>query len=99
MATPPQARRNTNLDALRGIAILMVLGHHAGQAIALLNASNAYTIYWERVGWAGVDLFFVLSGFLISGLLFASYQERRRLEVSRFYIRRGLKSGRRFIRS
>jgi peptidoglycan/LPS O-acetylase OafA/YrhL len=91
MATPPQARRNTNLDALRAIAILMVLGHHAGQAIALLNASNVYTIYWNRVGWAGVDLFFVLSGFLISGLLFSSYQERGRIDLSRFYIRRGLK--------
>ena len=91
MATAPQARRNTNLDALRAIAILMVLGHHAGQAIALLHGSNGYTVYWERVGWAGVDLFFVLSGFLISGLLFSSYQERSRLDVSRFYIRRGLK--------
>jgi peptidoglycan/LPS O-acetylase OafA/YrhL len=91
MAAPPQGRRNTNLDALRAIAILMVLGHHAGQAIALLHGSNRYTIYWERVGWAGVDLFFVLSGFLISGLLFSSYQERSQLDVSRFYIRRGLK--------
>jgi len=44
-----------------------------------------------RVGWAGVDVFFVLSGFLVSGLLFAAYQQRGRIDVSRFYIRRGLK--------
>ena len=87
----PTGPRNTNLDALRAIAILMVLGCHAGMAIALLHASTFYTVYWARVGWAGVDLFFVLSGFLISGLLFKGYQERRRIDTSRFYIRRGLK--------
>jgi len=44
-----------------------------------------------RVGWAGVDLFFVLSGFLISGLLFSDYQQWGRIHLKRFYIRRGFK--------
>jgi peptidoglycan/LPS O-acetylase OafA/YrhL len=44
-----------------------------------------------QCGWAGVDLFFVLSGYLVSGLLFREYQERQRLRVGRFLIRRGLK--------
>jgi peptidoglycan/LPS O-acetylase OafA/YrhL len=87
----PTGQRNTNLDALRAIAILMVLGRHGGMAIALLHVSASYAVYWARVGWAGVDLFFVLSGFLISGLLFKGYQERRRIDISRFYIRRGFK--------
>lgn len=91
MATPQPARRNTNLDALRAIAISMVLARHAGQTIALLGPICGYTEYFTRVGWAGVDLFFVLSGFLVSGLLFSAYQERKRLDVSRFYVRRGLK--------
>ena len=83
--------RNTNLDALRGVAILMVLGCHAGMAIALLHAATVYTFYWDRIGWAGVDLFFVLSGYLISGLLFGDYQKRGQVSISRFYIRRGFK--------
>ena len=83
--------RNTNLDALRAIAILMVLGRHAGMAITILHASNPFTRYFERIGWAGVDLFFVISGYLISGLLFSDYQKQRSIGLSRFYIRRGLK--------
>src|SRR5437016_4037837 len=76
--------RNTNLDALRAIAIFMVLGRHFYDPHALF-------VYWTRVGWAGVDLFFVLSGFLIAGLLFNSYRSRGTVEISRFYIRRGFK--------
>jgi peptidoglycan/LPS O-acetylase OafA/YrhL len=86
-----QLRRNTNLDALRGIAVLMVLGRHASGGLAKAHASNLLTSFWERTGWAGVDLFFVLSGFLISGLLFSDYQQRGQIGLARFYIRRGLK--------
>src|SRR4029450_1185274 len=74
------------LDGLRGIAILMVLGHH-------------YSIVWSRTiplesgirsvlefGWCGVDLFFALSGFLITGILIdAKGQESY---FPRFYWRR-----------
>jgi peptidoglycan/LPS O-acetylase OafA/YrhL len=46
---------------------------------------------WERGGWVGVDLFFVLSGFLVSGLLFSEYKRRGQLSAGRFYTRRGWK--------
>jgi peptidoglycan/LPS O-acetylase OafA/YrhL len=46
---------------------------------------------WAKIGWMGVDLFFVLSGFLISGLLFQEYKDTGALNVKRFLIRRGLK--------
>jgi peptidoglycan/LPS O-acetylase OafA/YrhL len=43
------------------------------------------------MGWVGVALFFVLSGFLISGLLYSEYQKRGAISFQRFFIRRGLK--------
>jgi peptidoglycan/LPS O-acetylase OafA/YrhL len=61
-------RRIPELDGLRGTAILLVMvGHYFSVpgvgAVSLLNG------YWFRLGWTGVDLFFVLSGFLIGGIL------------------------------
>jgi peptidoglycan/LPS O-acetylase OafA/YrhL len=72
--------RNKRLDVLRCVAILLVIGHHA----------QIFPI-WTRTGWVGVDLFFVLSGFLISGLLYSEYKKRQNINVGRFFIRRGLK--------
>jgi peptidoglycan/LPS O-acetylase OafA/YrhL len=46
--------RIKGLDGLRGIAFLMVFFFH---------------IHWNQWGWPGVQLFFVLSGFLITGIL------------------------------
>jgi peptidoglycan/LPS O-acetylase OafA/YrhL len=68
--------RNKRLDFLRGMAIVLVLLFHS-------HLSNA--------GWVGVDLFFVLSGFLISGLLFDEYKRRGSISFKRFFIRRGFK--------
>ncbi len=72
--------RNKRLDVLRCVAILLVIGHHA----------QTFPV-WTRIGWVGVDLFFVLSGFLISGLLYSEYKKRQNISVGRFFIRRGLK--------
>src|SRR5580700_2123555 len=68
--------RNLNLDVLRGMAVLLVLGRHF-----------EYFPIWTAIGWAGVDLFFVLSGFLISGLLFKEWKQRGNLSLSTFYVR------------
>jgi peptidoglycan/LPS O-acetylase OafA/YrhL len=77
---PSLSRRNESLDVLRCIAVLLVLGHHF-----------PYYHLWSRLGWIGVDLFFVLSGFLISGLLFSEYEKTGSINFKRFLIRRGLK--------
>jgi peptidoglycan/LPS O-acetylase OafA/YrhL len=74
------SHRNESLDVLRCLAILLVLGFHL-----------PYYHVWGRLGWMGVDLFFVLSGFLISGLLFQEYRNTGSIKFKRFLIRRGLK--------
>jgi peptidoglycan/LPS O-acetylase OafA/YrhL len=72
--------RNQSLDVLRALAVLLVMGRHF-----------PYYALWGRVGWVGVDLFFVLSGFLISGLLFQEYKRTGMIDFWRFTFRRGLK--------
>jgi len=72
--------RNQKLDILRAVAVLLVLGRH-----------SEGPRFWNFVGWVGVDLFFVLSGFLISGLLFAEYKATGDIGWKRFFVRRGFK--------
>ncbi len=72
--------RLRQLDFLRGIAIILVLLRH-----------QHVTDYTSTMGWMGVDLFFVLSGFLVSGLLFTEYQKHGNLKPGLFLIRRGFK--------
>jgi peptidoglycan/LPS O-acetylase OafA/YrhL len=79
--------RDVWLDALRGSAVLLVLGRH----LEVPADANALLTIWQRGGWVGVDLFFVLSGFLISGLLFREYQRQGSLTLPRFLIRRGFR--------
>jgi peptidoglycan/LPS O-acetylase OafA/YrhL len=62
------------LDGLRGIAIALVIGFH-------------YT-GWPYGGGYGVDLFFVLSGFLITTLLLEEREQTGRIRLGRFYVRR-----------
>lgn len=81
-------KRDAGLDLLRCVAILLVIGRHVMPHTA---TENPLLNLWHHVGWLGVDLFFVLSGYLISGLIFGEYQKTGRFNVSRFLVRRGLK--------
>ena len=60
------------LDGLRGTAVLLVMIAHLSSGISQGNDWLARIFYWpQALGWSGVDLFFVLSGFLITGILTA----------------------------
>lgn len=88
--------RVQSLDILRGVAILMVIIHHAGEEMipAQPEVSGAIGFaFWslKNLGWSGVDLFFVLSGYLIGGLLFSEIERSGSLRCGRFWLRRGFK--------
>src|SRR5216683_166766 len=86
------APRLIYLDVLRATAILLVLGAHT-IAFRLPEEAFGYSFFrvWRHMGWVGVDLFFVLSGFVIGGLLFAEYRKHGGIHFGRFLIRRAFK--------
>ncbi len=77
-------KRNPSLDVLRGIAVLMVVACHYCLATGINSTFGSFL-------GRGVDLFFVLSGFLISGLLFSEFKATGAIDLKRFWIRRGFK--------
>jgi peptidoglycan/LPS O-acetylase OafA/YrhL len=83
--SPSSHKRQPGLDLLRAIAIVMVVWYHsAGFGFGL-----PYDVH--RFGWVGVDLFFVLSGYLIGGQILGQLQERDSFRFGRFYARRALR--------
>ena len=64
-----------DLEGLRALAILLVVAVHAG-------------VPWLCGGFVGVDVFFVLSGFLITGLLVQEVSDTGRMRFAEFYVRR-----------
>jgi peptidoglycan/LPS O-acetylase OafA/YrhL len=89
-SSSPQKGRNLQLDILRGIAIFLVLGAHFKLPLPT-GPLRGIAEFWQNHGFLGVDLFFVLSGFLIGGLLISEHTRHGRVNVMRFLIRRGLK--------
>src|SRR5438094_9466790 len=64
------------LDGMRGLAVIAVILYHSG---------------FLPGGYLGVDVFFVLSGFLITSLLLNEWQDTRAISLRRFYLRRVLR--------
>lgn len=79
--------RDLSLDIIRGMAILLAMGDHINHADSgpLLNLLQAPA---ARIGWAGVDLFFVLSGFLIGGMIIKEARTTGGFDYKRFLVRR-----------
>lgn len=76
-------RKFSQLDSIRGLAILLVLFHNT-DAFA-----GSPVLFLTSYGWMGVDLFFVLSGFLITGILLDA--DPHQSYFKNFYVRRCLR--------
>ena len=74
--------RRPVLDGVRAVAILAVLGVHFGRGPSF---------DWPRGGFLGVDIFFVLSGFLITTVLLEEHARRGSFSFRAFYARRALR--------
>ena len=75
------------LDGIRGMAICLVLAWHSVSELQLPNHPRVTNIIgFGRLSWSGVDLFVVLSGFLIGGILLDAAGAQR--YFGPFYIRR-----------
>src|SRR6186713_1998961 len=91
LVTPPRGTIH-GLDVLRSLAVVLVLSGHVAVDYAdrhgsfLLEKFPLFTF-----GWTGVDLFFVLSGYLIGKQLWRELQRSDTLDVPAFLVRRGLR--------
>ena len=77
-ATEPRVRKlgyHPALDGIRGVAILAAIAYHANYA-------------WAAGGFLGVDMFFVLSGYLITSLLVVEWDRTSTVHFAAFWARR-----------
>jgi peptidoglycan/LPS O-acetylase OafA/YrhL len=89
--------RSRSIDALRAVALFLVcFGRHLtpcpkNPSSYVQTLIHDFTMVLRQGGWVGVDLFFVLSGFLVAGLLFREHQKFGSISAKRFLVRRGFK--------
>jgi peptidoglycan/LPS O-acetylase OafA/YrhL len=88
MTVADRSSRIHGLDTLRALAVSLVVLHHY-----VLFVSGRDTFGWVgEIGWAGVDLFFALSGYLIGNQIFKAMASPDGFSLRRFYARRFLRT-------
>ena len=91
------AFHNSAIDGVRAIAVLMVIiGHifyfHNSEFLIGDEVFKNYATYWHLLrADLGVDLFFVISGFLIGSILFKEFKKTNNISFTSFYLRRFLR--------
>ncbi len=83
--TPHNATRFEALDLLRAVAITLVFFFHY---MILQGGQPTWLPKISRFGWTGVDLFFVLSGFLIAHQLFTQMKKEQKFSLKAFFVKR-----------
>jgi peptidoglycan/LPS O-acetylase OafA/YrhL len=81
---PGDASRIAALDMLRAVAVFLVIGYHTAWRFQP-DASDALALTLKRGGWIGVDIFFAISGFMITTVLLRDAGDVRGFFVRRFY--------------
>jgi peptidoglycan/LPS O-acetylase OafA/YrhL len=79
--------RSNGLDTLRAIALLLVFLNHEA-----FRSQSSTLLVVQAVGWIGVDLFFVMSGYLIANQVLAGVNRGEELSLAAFYARRAFRT-------
>jgi peptidoglycan/LPS O-acetylase OafA/YrhL len=85
--------RLSGLDVIRGLATVLIVIHHTSADVlpdipAVTGIFGAILWRIRNIGWTGIDLFFVLSGFFMGRTILTDLQERGKIRLARFWRRR-----------
>jgi peptidoglycan/LPS O-acetylase OafA/YrhL len=88
VSSQPSAGRANGLDTLRAAAITLVFMYHYMVFVSGVPTFGPASV----IGWVGVDLFFVLSGYLIANQIFSGIARGKQFSPKAFYVRRALRT-------
>jgi len=92
-SSPALPQRNAGIDILRGFSIVFVVCHHMSLRIPLAHTAIGHVLppLVAMFAWGGGDsvtMFFVISGFLITGRTFTKYGDFRTIDAAGFLLHR-----------
>lgn len=91
IAVVSKVNRIPSIDGLRAVAVSLVVAAHATTLPGVAGSTGGYVVSKIFSGSAGVQIFFVISGFIITYLFIAEASKNGTINLKRFYIRRGFR--------